>query len=70
MSSEKTATIARAIADDLARICSELDTLATDASDARLHRCVLRLSRVHEILKTTAHGLRIQASKLAPKSTP
>lgn len=57
-------TIARAIADDLDRLEPQLAELLADADEAGLHRAGIRLRRLHECAKSTAHGLRIQARKL------
>lgn len=60
----KSAEICAAIADDLDRLEPEIAELLADADEAHLHRAAMRLRRLRDCAKTTAHGLRIQAAKI------
>lgn len=69
MTTEEVTAIAREIAARLTALENECIDLVDDASAARLHHARLRLERMRNIAKTTAHGLRIQATRIAARET-
>lgn len=64
MSAARTVEAAREIAADLGRIEGQLAVLLGDAEKHNLHRATERIHRMMDCAHTTAHGLRIQATKI------
>lgn len=64
MSTLRTVEAAREIAADLDAVALQVAELIEDAKLHRLHRAEERLNRLHNCAVSTAHGLRIQATKI------
>jgi hypothetical protein len=64
MSTARTVQAAREIAADLDAVALQCAELIEDAKQHHLHRAEERLNRIHNTAVSTAHGLRIQATKI------
>ncbi|MDF3059401.1 MAG: hypothetical protein K0R17_3616 [Rariglobus sp.] len=64
MKTARAVEAAREIADDLDAVALQVCDLIEDAKLHHLHRAEERLNRLYNCATSTAHGLRIQATKI------